>query len=152
MLNLFVAQLMYEKILTADLRFPRHFLPETRSLLSGMLTRKVEDRLGFSGAHEVKSHAFFAGIDWDAVASRSIQPQFRPPPNGMDAAADDMPVVTNFEDEFTKEAPIDSVVDKSRLSSTQAERTHFDGFTYTGSQLLSLSAAIFDTFNGCNLG
>ena len=44
---------MYEKIMSAELRFPRHFLPETRSLLGGMLTRRVEDRLGYGGAEEV---------------------------------------------------------------------------------------------------
>ena len=45
---------MYEKIMTAELKFPRHFLPETRSLLSGMLTRRVEDRLGYGGVEEVR--------------------------------------------------------------------------------------------------
>jgi serum/glucocorticoid-regulated kinase 2 len=43
-------EVMYEKILTAELRFPRHFLPETRSLLTGMLTRQVDRRLGYRGA------------------------------------------------------------------------------------------------------
>ena len=43
---------MYDKILHADLRFPRHFMPETRSLLTGMLTRNVERRLGYGGACE----------------------------------------------------------------------------------------------------
>lgn len=45
-------ELMYEKILHAELRFPKHFLPETRSLLSGMLTRQVDRRLGYGGAGE----------------------------------------------------------------------------------------------------
>ncbi len=49
---------MYEKILTAELRFPRHFLPETRSLLAGMLTRRVEDRLGYRGTAEVRARVW----------------------------------------------------------------------------------------------
>ena len=44
-----------------------------------------------------------------------------------------MAVVSNFEDEFTREAPIDSVAESSRLSTTALERTHFAGFTYVQS-------------------
>ena len=41
-------------------------------------------------------------------------------------------VVSNFEDEFTREAPVDSVAESSKLSTTALERTHFSGFTYVG--------------------
>ena len=57
-------QLMYEKIMTAELRFPRHFLPETRSLLAGMLTRNVEQRLGYAGTDEVGGRAGGRDIAW----------------------------------------------------------------------------------------
>ena len=40
--------------------------------------------------------------------------------------------LANFEDEFTRETPVDSVVDRSRLSSTAIEKSHFDGFTFVG--------------------
>ena len=118
---------MYEKIMTADLVFPRHFLPETRSLLAGMLQRDYSKRLGFNGAGEIKSHPFFAGLDWKLVASGAAKPAFKPPPPLTDA---DTP---NFEDEFTRETPVDSVPDpREKLSSTQADAAHFEGFTYTG--------------------
>jgi serum/glucocorticoid-regulated kinase 2 len=145
---------MYEKILTSDLRFPRHFAPEARSLLAGMLTRRVDDRLGYSGAAELKAHPFFAGLNWDTVAARGYKPIFVPPANGIDGVAaaegDAAPangaagggaggraaavtaVVSNFEEEFTKELPVDSVDERSKLSSTAVERTHFEGFTYMG--------------------
>jgi hypothetical protein len=144
-------QLMYEKILTAELRFPRHFAPETRSLLAGMLTRRVEDRLGFRGAAEIKAHPFFNGLNWDTVQTRGYKPIFTPPVNGIDGAVTAegdadygrasgaraggdaaVAVVSNFEDEFTKETPVDSMDERSKLSSTAAERTHFEGFTYMG--------------------
>lgn len=49
------------------------------------------------------------------------------------AAAATAAVVANFEADFTNLAPEDSVVDRStKLSSTALERTHFEGFTYTG--------------------
>lgn len=124
-------QLMYEKIMTAELRFPRHFLPETRSLLAGMLTRRVEDRLGYRGADEVrrqwlpasylrllpicclllshmllasfflffflqiKSHPFFAGLDWGKCYQRRYRPEFVPPPNGLVPVAVAVPVTSS---------------------------------------------------------
>ena len=100
--------------------------------MAGMLTRKVEARLGYNGAAEIKSHAFFAGINWDDVYNRRVKPQFIPPPNGIAGAGEVSINTSNFEEEFTSEVPIDSVVDKSRLSSTVIEKTHFDGFTYMG--------------------
>jgi serum/glucocorticoid-regulated kinase 2 len=121
---------MYEKIMTAELSFPRHFLPETRSLLSGLLQRDYRRRLGYHGADEIKKHPFFASISWDDVAHRRVTPVFCPPPPTTDS---DVP---NFEDEFTRETPMDSVPDsRAQLSSTQAERAHFEGFTYTGTTL-----------------
>lgn len=127
-------EMMYEKIMTADLVFPRHFLPETRSLLASMLQRDYRKRLGCGGASEIKSHPFFAGLDWDAVTAGKVTPVFRPPPPLTDA---DTP---NFEDEFTREAPVDSVPDPTaQLSATQVEKAHFEGFTYTGDSALAKS-------------
>ena len=80
---------MYEKILSAELRFPAHFQSEARSLLTGMLTRKVEARLGYGGAAQIKEHAFFAQIDWAAVLARKVQPPFIPPRNGALGVGED---------------------------------------------------------------
>ena len=41
-------------------------------------------------------------------------------------------VVSNFEEEFTREAPVDSVAESSKLSTTALEKTHFSGFTFVG--------------------
>jgi len=118
-------EIMYEKIMTAELVFPRHFLPETRSLLQGMLNRDVKKRLGYNGAEELRAHPFFADLDWDKVMRREIKPMFKPPPSTSDTD------VRNFEEEFTREAPVDSVDERGYgLSATQAERTHFDDFTF----------------------
>lgn len=73
------AQRMYEKIMSAELRFPRQFDEPTRDLLSKMLTREVKDRLGSNGSNEIKCHRFFDGLDWDAVVARRVKPEFVPP-------------------------------------------------------------------------
>ncbi|PWN29826.1 hypothetical protein BDZ90DRAFT_278074 [Jaminaea rosea] len=43
------------------------FSPAARDLMEKLMCYKAEDRLGSRGAAEVKSHAFFEGIDWDRI-------------------------------------------------------------------------------------
>lgn len=117
-------QRMYEKILHAELQFPTHFSREARSLLRGMLERRVGDRLGSNGASEIKEHPFFHGLDWDAVARREVAPEFVPPK--LSSPED----TRYFDPEFTSERPVDTLVDTSALSETQVDRSNFEGFTY----------------------
>lgn len=118
-------QRMYEKILHSELRFPPHFSREARSLLRGMLERNVADRLGsVKDAEDLKSHPFFAGLDWEAVARRGVKPEFTPPK--LSSPTD----TRYFDPEFTTERPKDTHVDASAISATQADKTHFDDFTY----------------------
>jgi hypothetical protein len=44
------------------------------------LNKKPSDRLGSSPASErdVMGHAFYRRIDWDKIASREIQPPYKP--------------------------------------------------------------------------
>lgn len=118
-------QRMYDKILNAPLRFPAYMSPEAKSLLTGLLQRKVEDRLG-SGqgdAADLKKHDFFADLDWDKVYAKKIVPEFKPP-NRMGSID-----TGNFDLEFTTEFAVDSVVTTS-LSETQRDKAQFPGFTY----------------------
>jgi len=86
--------------------------PGTISMLpssAGALLKELCDvspvtRLGSSaggGVESVKAHPFFRGLDWGAVAARSIQPQYVP---SLRSAAD----TSHFDRLFTREAPVDS--------------------------------------------
>ncbi|TYZ61506.1 hypothetical protein PybrP1_006830 [[Pythium] brassicae (nom. inval.)] len=118
-------QRMYDKILNAPLRFPSFMSAEAKDLLTGLLTRKVGDRLGSgpTDAEEIKAHPFFKGIDWEAVMNKEIVPEFKPPNRlgSMDTS--------NFDIEFTGEKPVDSVV-TTTMSETQRSKAQFPGFTY----------------------
>jgi serum/glucocorticoid-regulated kinase 2 len=139
------AEIMFTRILTEELVFPSHFPSDFRSLLSGLLTRNVEDRLGSRGVDELKSHPFFATINWNAVLAKTVKPIFIPPMNGVEnvglwnsrgnetGVSSEGAVLTNFEEEFTSEAPVESLIDeRDQLSSTAIERAHFPGFTFVG--------------------
>jgi serum/glucocorticoid-regulated kinase 2 len=53
-------------------------LASTQDLLNKLLTRKPDDRLGFNGASEIRAHRYFDGLDWDKVAWREYEPEFKP--------------------------------------------------------------------------
>eukprot|EP01041_Mallomonas_annulata_P003802 gene3802-7567_t len=48
-----------------------------KSLVTGLLNRSYLKRLGSKGAHEIKQHPFFDGVDWDTI--NESDPQFKPP-------------------------------------------------------------------------
>ncbi|ORZ40381.1 kinase-like domain-containing protein [Catenaria anguillulae PL171] len=112
---------MYRKILYLPLHFPAYLSPAAKSLLTGLLDRDPEKRLGARGPAEVKSHPFFASIDWQALIEKRVVPPFKP---SVENAFD----TSNFDEEFTREVPMDSVVNESVLS--QTVQGQFAGFTY----------------------
>ncbi|KAJ5408079.1 Serine/threonine-protein kinase gad8 [Penicillium cosmopolitanum] len=114
---------MYRKILQEPLTFPSSDIvpPAARDLLTRLLDRDPQRRLGANGAVEIKSHHFFANIDWRKLLQRKYEPSFRP--NVLDARDTD-----NFDREFTEEAPQDSYVDGPALSSTVQQQ--FAGWSY----------------------
>lgn len=71
---------MYRKILQEPLTFPSTDIvpPAARDLLSRLLDRDPQRRLGANGAAEIKSHHFFANIDWRKLLQRKYEPSFRP--------------------------------------------------------------------------
>jgi hypothetical protein len=58
---------MYQKILTAELKISPHMSVEAFDLVKGMLRREPSSRLGANGIKDIKSHPFFASIDWDKL-------------------------------------------------------------------------------------
>ncbi|KAJ9049278.1 Serine/threonine-protein kinase [Entomophthora muscae] len=125
---------MYRRILEDNLTFPDDMSVRARSLLRGLLNRDPSQRLGNRGAAEIKAHPFFAEIDWGKLLARRYQPPFKP----KVASASD---TSNFDDEFTGEAPQDSLAAGSQLSATLQKQ--FEGFTFDGDGgVMSLAGSI----------
>ena len=74
-------QRMYNKILQAPLRMPTHLSEPAKDILTGLLQRKVEDRIGSGAtdAEELKSTSFFAVLDFTRVHNKEYTPEFIPP-------------------------------------------------------------------------
>eukprot|EP00030_Apusomonadida_sp_AF-17_P000643 a175486_287.p1 GENE.a175486_287~~a175486_287.p1 ORF type:complete len:475 (-),score=239.81 a175486_287:1-1392(-) len=116
--------LMYRKIMYADLVFPDEFPADTRDIISKMLCRDAATRLGAGpgGAEAVKSHPYFAGLNWAKLLAKQIEPPWRP-------VVEDETSVANFDSTFTSQVAQDSVVEASALSDTLQQQ--FQGFTFT---------------------
>jgi serine/threonine protein kinase len=71
---------MYRKILQDPLHFPGlDIVPAAaKDLLTKLLDRNPERRLGANGAAEIKAHHFFANIDWRKLLQRKYEPSFKP--------------------------------------------------------------------------
>ncbi len=89
-------QQMYRNIAFGKVRFPRDALSlEGRNFVKGLLNRNPKHRLGANqGAAELKAHAFFNDVDWDALMKKKIVPPFKPK---LKSELD----VSNFDPEFT---------------------------------------------------
>lgn len=89
-------QQMYKNIAFGKVRFPRDALStEGRNFVKGLLNRNPKHRLGANGdADELKNHAFFADVDWEALQQKRVVPPFKPK---LKSALD----TSNFDPEFT---------------------------------------------------
>ncbi|CAH8638287.1 unnamed protein product [Heterobilharzia americana] len=70
-----------QMILKSKLSMPQFLSPAAQSLLRALFKRTPSNRLGHGpdGFEHLKSHEFFATINWDDLLNGLIQPPFKPP-------------------------------------------------------------------------
>lgn len=147
---------LYQDIVSGELPRIDSVSDAAWDLLNGLLTKRPEDRLGSGeeGAEQIKTHPFFAKIDWNKVASKNMESPFKP-------VVKDSTDTTNFDPHFTKEIPRDSWVmpsptnssySSSFSASTSAHSPSFQGFTYEDSSPLTrcVSRPFVDNNNNNN--
>ncbi|XP_051996586.1 serine/threonine-protein kinase N2-like isoform X2 [Xyrauchen texanus] len=115
---------VFDSIVNDEVRYPRFLSTEAISIMRRLLRRNPERRLGAGerDAEEVKRHPFFRNMDWAALLAKKIQPPFMP-------TIKDREDVSNFDDEFTSEAPILTPPREPRVL-TVNEQDMFSDFDY----------------------
>ncbi|KAJ3190635.1 serine/threonine protein kinase, AGC [Irineochytrium annulatum] len=73
---------IYEKIIEGDMRWSSQIQGTSKEFLSAMLQMSPSKRLGFGGAAEIKAHAWFRGVNWQAVERRQVPVPFVPTVHG----------------------------------------------------------------------
>ncbi|CAD8094423.1 unnamed protein product [Paramecium sonneborni] len=67
-------QQMYKNIQSGTLKWPKKMSSEAKNLLSKMLERDPNKRIGTKSKDEIKQDPFFKGIDWDKVYRKQYKP------------------------------------------------------------------------------
>ncbi|XP_075414185.1 serine/threonine-protein kinase N2 [Tenrec ecaudatus] len=115
---------VFDSIVNDEVRYPRFLSTEAISIMRRLLRRNPERRLGASekDAEDVKKHPFFRLIDWNALMDKKVKPPFVPTIRGRED-------VSNFDDEFTSEAPLLTPPREPRILSEE-EQVMFRDFDY----------------------
>ncbi|XP_064604272.1 protein kinase C delta type-like isoform X2 [Liolophura sinensis] len=115
---------LFQSILHQTPQYPRSLSREAASCLSLLFERNPTERLGMPNcpAGPIRSHAFFAKVDWDKLENREVDPPFKP---RVKSPSD----VSNFDKDFTMEKPQLSHSDKDYLKTMN--QSVFKGFSFT---------------------
>uniref|UniRef100_A0A8C2FXR2 protein kinase C n=1 Tax=Cyprinus carpio TaxID=7962 RepID=A0A8C2FXR2_CYPCA len=91
---------VFDSIVNDEVRYPRFLSSEAIGIMRRLLRRNPERRLGYSekDAEDVKKQPFFRTMDWEALLLRKLPPPFLPTIGNKED-------VSNFDEEFTTEAP-----------------------------------------------
>jgi protein-serine/threonine kinase len=70
---------LFKNIQYADLEFPSFFSPVLRDLLTKLLDRNAEHRLGScGGGDEIKQHPYFKDLNWAQISQGKVEPLIKP--------------------------------------------------------------------------
>lgn len=110
---------MYKMICESPLRFPPSLSQPIRQVITGLLKREPQRRLGSArDVEDIKECAFFNVLDFDLLYRKEIDPPYCPKVKGKSDT-------NNFDTEFTNEAVQDSYCPVSNLGNVS-----FDAFTF----------------------
>ncbi|XP_038628244.1 serine/threonine-protein kinase N1 isoform X1 [Tachyglossus aculeatus] len=115
---------VFDSIVNDEVRYPRFLSTEAIGIMRRLLRRNPERRLGSSerDAEDVKKQPFFRTLDWEALLARRLPPPFVPVITGRTD-------VSNFDEEFTGEAPTLTPPREPRVL-TPAEQDAFADFDF----------------------
>ncbi|KAM9243899.1 serine/threonine-protein kinase N1 isoform 1-T1 [Dugong dugon] len=115
---------VFDSIVNDEVRYPRFLSAEAIGIMRRLLRRNPERRLGSSDrdAEDVKKQPFFRTLGWDALLARRLPPPFVP-------TLSDRTDVSNFDEEFTGEAPTLSPPRDARPL-TATEQAAFQDFDF----------------------
>ena len=71
---------LFNSIKAIQIKFPKFLSTEAVDLLQNFFNKDPEKRLGSgpNGLNNIKSHPFFASINWDSILTKKIKPPFIP--------------------------------------------------------------------------
>uniref|UniRef100_A0AAR2JQ20 non-specific serine/threonine protein kinase n=1 Tax=Pygocentrus nattereri TaxID=42514 RepID=A0AAR2JQ20_PYGNA len=123
---------LFELILMEEIKFPRTLSADAKSLLSSLLIKDPNKRLGGGpdDAKEIMRHSFFSTLDWQDVYDKKLVPPFKPQ---VTSETD----TRYFDEEFTAQTititPPEKFDEDGMDSADSERRPHFPQFSYSAS-------------------
>uniref|UniRef100_A0A8C9YU66 non-specific serine/threonine protein kinase n=1 Tax=Sander lucioperca TaxID=283035 RepID=A0A8C9YU66_SANLU len=123
---------LFELILMEEIKFPRTLSADAKSLLSGLLIKDPNKRLGGGpdDAKEIMRHSFFGTVDWQDVYDKKLVPPFQPQ---VSSETD----TRYFDEEFTAQTititPPEKYDEDGMDAADNERRPHFPQFSYSAS-------------------
>lgn len=117
-------EVLFELILTEEVKFPSRLTDRVKSILSGLLEKNPLKRLGGGpdDAKEVMQHNFFSTINWEDIYNKRVKPPYKPV---VKSDTD----VSNFDEDFTSE-PVQLTPPEGALAEIPEEEEAFNQFSY----------------------
>jgi len=109
------------KLYKAPVDYKNYLSIEAKALISELLKIDQFTRLGSgkSDTDDIKSHAFFRGLDWNEIELKKIKPPFVPKISSDED-------YSNFDQMFTEENPLSETPNKFSI----LEQSKYHNFTY----------------------
>ena len=117
---------MYELIKTSTVKFPKRIAlsEDAKDIIKKLLEKNPKKRLGSQkGIEEIKSHPFFANIDFDLIEQKKIKAPFIPE---LSSDKD----VQYFDEEFTSEEVGMSYIPKRNMEMIKKNQSKFNEFSH----------------------
>ena len=105
-----------KQVTERDIEILQGFSTNAADILRGLLKRNPEERLNID---QIKSHAFFSDINWDALLEKRVTPPFIPKVRSQTDTS-------QIDSDFTDEVPRETIQENSHLLKT----ANIDQFTY----------------------
>ncbi|XP_029472559.1 protein kinase C theta type isoform X1 [Rhinatrema bivittatum] len=115
---------LFQSIRMDDPFYPRWLNQDAKDILVQLFIREPDGRLGAKG--DIRQHAFFREINWEALERREMQPPFKP---RVTSPSD----CTNFDKEFLNERPRLSCADRALLNSM--DQNMFRNFSFVNPKM-----------------
>jgi serine/threonine protein kinase len=105
---------LFEKIINEEPSIPSEVHPTAASLITELLNKDPENRLGLEGIIE---HELFDGMDWEIIAQRGYEPEWKPTLDSLGICR------ANFDEAVADEPLLDSDV-------MSGEGPNIEGFSF----------------------